>query len=80
MTVHFSFMCNSVFQTTYIMQTDVLFSGWEGGDEWLRGQFKHYLLAMLATSKKNGKSLKLIFSIKFIIDGCFAVFMQSSCK
>lgn len=30
--------------------------GWEGGDEWLRAEFKTYLLFMLRTSLLDGKS------------------------
>ncbi len=30
--------------------------GWEGGDEWLRAEFKTYLLFMLRTSLMDGMS------------------------
>ena len=31
------------------------FSGWEGGDEWLRSQFRLYLLGLMAVLQQNGK-------------------------
>lgn len=39
----------------------VLFSGWEGGDEWLRAQFKVYLQSLLVTCKQDGQSYVYIF-------------------
>ena len=30
---------------------------WEGGDEWLRAQFKLYLASLLVTVNSNGKLL-----------------------
>ena len=33
--------------------------GWEGGDDWLRAEFKSYLLFMLRTSRMNGKEIIL---------------------
>lgn len=29
-------------------------TSWEGGDEWLRGQFRHYMLSLLAASQSSG--------------------------
>ena len=31
-------------------------AGWEGGDEWIRAQFKVYLLSLLATEAHGSKS------------------------
>jgi len=49
---------------------------WEGGDDWLRAQFKAYLLSMFRTVASNGEfsccynvcfySLSYIIDIKFI--------------
>lgn len=33
--------------------------GWEGGDEWIRAQFKAYLLSLLRTSLLSGNYLCL---------------------
>ena len=35
-----------------------LFAGWEGGDEWIRLQFKIYLQSLLATVRYGGKSTR----------------------
>ena len=34
-------------------------TSWEGGEEWLRSQFRHYLLSLLSVSETNGKCLML---------------------
>ena len=39
--------------------------GWEGGDEWLRAEFKTYLLFLLRTSLVDGK---------IILHRCFQIF------
>lgn len=36
--------------------------GWEGGDEWIRAQFRVYLLCLLRTSLLQGTGVKLNFS------------------
>lgn len=39
--------------------------GWEGGDEWIRTQFKIYLLCLMRTSMLQGKaSLTFFFCFK----------------
>lgn len=35
--------------------------GWEGGDEWIRAQFRLYLLCLLRTSLLQGKILRKLF-------------------
>lgn len=35
----------------------IIISGWEGGDEWLRSQFKLYLLSLMRTSEIEGNFL-----------------------
>ena len=42
--------------------------GWEGGDDWLRAEFKSYLLYMLRTSLMEGMKL----SDKFSFNGGYA--------
>lgn len=42
---------------TIILMLFVVFflSEWEGGDEWVRAQFKEYILALLSSVHKGGK-------------------------
>lgn len=44
--------------------------GWEGGDEWIRAQFKAYLLSLLRTSLLSGL---YIFAVNLYIQFIFNV-------
>jgi hypothetical protein len=48
--------------------------GWEGGDEWLRAEFKTYLLFMLRTSLMDGMSF--LHLAAYISDIIAVVFKQ----
>lgn len=39
--------------------------GWEGGDEWIRAQFRVYLLCLLRTSLLQGINVLLLFWINY---------------
>lgn len=44
--------------------------GWEGGDEWLRSQFKLYLLSVMRTAEIDGNCL--FISLKHISHEIFS--------
>ena len=45
-------------------------TSWEGGDEWLRGQFRHYMLSLLVASKSSGEAFSggTQFSVQYVKD------------
>ena len=68
-----------VYGVTWVLVSHAsLLAGWEGGDEWIRGQFRLYLLSMLASSQQNGEkpghqgaiNIKLL-SLQYIEIGIF---------
>jgi len=41
-------------------------TGWEGGDEWIRGQFRAYLLSLLAVTQQQAEQQKKDFNMDFV--------------
>lgn len=53
--------------------------GWEGGDEWIRSQFRVYLLCLLRTSLLQGRDLfsLVVLEVRFVIHVSYQNFLLS---
>lgn len=38
----------------FLLQCEAYVVEWEGGDEWIRAQFRSYMVSLLATVQSNG--------------------------
>lgn len=55
--------------------------GWEGGDEWIRTQFRVYLLCLLRTSLLQGRDLfsLVVLVVRFVIHVSYQNFLLLQC-